>query len=135
MKTFFLEVVAPAKQLFKCQAYMVTVPGESGSLGIMAGHLPILATLKVGIMHILTESNQNLYFGLTGGFLEMMENHATVLADELLPQEEAEGVPHFTGKPMYFPTQFSGEVQKFDFAMELLFRKCKSKADSHPEKR
>ena len=124
MRTIALTLVAPAEEFFTYDARSISVPGEAGYLGVMPGHVPIIAKLKVGLVHIITGTGDSLWYGVTGGFFEMMENHATLLADEIITPEEADDLPPiWLEGPLYFSEKGEKRSDKSNMAKALLNRK------------
>ncbi|MDO8587354.1 MAG: F0F1 ATP synthase subunit epsilon [Armatimonadota bacterium] len=81
-KTFHLEIVTPDRVVLSDdRVASVIVPGSQGYLGVLAGHAPLLAELKVGQIDIRREDNSELAMATSGGFIEVSENKAIILAD------------------------------------------------------
>ena len=66
---------------------MVTVPGAEGYMGVMAGHMPLVSTLRTGMVVVLKDGKDTRYF-IRGGFAEVTDTKLTVLADEAIPMSE-----------------------------------------------
>jgi F-type H+-transporting ATPase subunit epsilon len=81
------DLVSPERLLVTTEADMVTVPATDGYMGVMAGHAPIVSTLRVGMIDVLNNGQDTRYF-IRGGFVEVNEEKIIVLADEALPMEE-----------------------------------------------
>jgi F-type H+-transporting ATPase subunit epsilon len=64
---------------------MVTIPGTEGEMGVMAGHMPLISTLRPGI---ITVSDGDQRFYVMGGFAEVNPGKLTVLAEEAVPVAE-----------------------------------------------
>jgi len=78
------ELVSPERLERHGEAHMVVVPGTEGELGIMAGHAPLMTSLKVGEVAIYaTENSQPERIRITGGFAEVSETGLTILAEKL----------------------------------------------------
>lgn len=78
---FTFEIVTPDKMLFSSEE--VTYVGFralSGNLGVKAKHMPIIATLDVAPLKLEFVDGSTTEFAVAGGFLEMKDNHCTVLA-------------------------------------------------------
>lgn len=83
MKEFDLSVYTPEKTLFKEAVVSLRVPAEEGSLGVLADHAPLIASLKEGKIIIRTKSGETLHFvSLGSGFLEVNGNKAAVLLSQ-----------------------------------------------------
>ena len=74
-----LEVVTPDRALMRDEVDEVVVPGSEGELGILPGHTPLLATLKVGELWY-RQGQEKQYLAVAFGFLEVLPDHVTVLA-------------------------------------------------------
>ena len=66
---------------------MVTLPGAEGYMGVMAGHMPLVSTLRTGMVDVLKDGKDTRYF-IRGGFAEVTDKKLTVLADEAIPMSE-----------------------------------------------
>ena len=78
--TFSLEIVTPDKLLIREDAVAeAQVPGSQGSFGILPGHTPLLATLKIGEMWF-RKGQERTYLAIAGGFVEVLPDRVTVLA-------------------------------------------------------
>lgn len=67
---------------------MVIARAKSGEIGIMPGHIPILATLEPGVMRVKLEDDSEEKIAISGGFLEVSKEKITVLARTAeLPEE------------------------------------------------
>ena len=82
------DLVSPEKLLLSTTAEMVTIPGTDGDMGVMAGHMPLISTLRPGIVTV-SGSDDDSRFYVTGGFAEVTAEKVTVLAQEALTEEEA----------------------------------------------
>ena len=58
----------------------VIAPGVEGELGVLPLHTPLLTMMQPGLMRII-RGNEEIEMVITGGFIEVRENHVTVLAD------------------------------------------------------
>lgn len=80
--TVHVDVVSAEAQIFSGLAELVTLPGESGELGILPGHTPLLTRIRPGAVRIKipNKEEQEVIF-VAGGLLEVQPNLVTVLAD------------------------------------------------------
>jgi F-type H+-transporting ATPase subunit epsilon len=78
------DLVSPEKLLLSVQADMVTVPGTEGYMGVIAGHAPLVSTLRAGMIDVQIDGRDDRYF-IRGGFAEINAGKITVLADEAIP--------------------------------------------------
>jgi F-type H+-transporting ATPase subunit epsilon len=81
------DLVSPEKLLLSVEADMVTVPGTEGYMGVIAGHAPLVSTLRAGMIDVLIDGKDDRYF-IRGGFAEINAGKITVLADEAIPMTE-----------------------------------------------
>ena len=81
------DLVSPERLLLSTQADMVTVPGTEGYMGVMAGHSPLVSTLRAGMIDVQNDGKDDRYF-IRGGFAEISPAKITVLAEEAVPMTE-----------------------------------------------
>ncbi|MEO8895913.1 MAG: F0F1 ATP synthase subunit epsilon [Rhizomicrobium sp.] len=81
------ELVSPEKLLLSKAVDMVTVPGTEGYMGVMAGHSPLVSTLRAGMIDMKDEGQDTRYF-IRGGFVEINPGKVIVLAEEAIPMSE-----------------------------------------------
>ena len=81
------ELVSPEKLLLSKAVDMVTVPGTEGYMGVMAGHSPLVSTLRAGMIDMKDEGVDTRFF-IRGGFVEINPGKITVLAEEAIPMSE-----------------------------------------------
>src|SRR5215813_13869938 len=88
MATFHFDLVSPEHLVFSGEVEHVVVPGTEGEFGVLAGHAPLIAMLRPGILKILGADEQ--HFMVFGGFAEVNPDGLTVLADRAAPVEEVD---------------------------------------------
>lgn len=82
-----LEVVTPERRVLAESVDMVTVPGLGGELGILPGHTPLISQLQTGVLtYVLDGKSSQLH--VSGGFVEVRDDHVAVLADVAERPEE-----------------------------------------------
>jgi F-type H+-transporting ATPase subunit epsilon len=79
------DLVSPERLLLSEDAEMVTIPGAEGEMGVMAGHMPLISTLKPGVIDVKVQHGQHDRYFVTGGFAEITATKLTVLAEEAIP--------------------------------------------------
>jgi len=79
--TFQIEVVTPEKLVVDQQAEFAEIPGKDGYLGVLAGHAALLGELGEGALKITT-GGQTREITVSGGYVEVRDNHVRVLADK-----------------------------------------------------
>jgi F-type H+-transporting ATPase subunit epsilon len=87
MAKFQFDLVSPEKLLFSGQVDQVDVPGSEGDFGVLAGHAPLVSTLRPGIL-VMYRDSEELKVVVNGGFAEVGPAGLTVLADMAVPLEE-----------------------------------------------
>jgi F-type H+-transporting ATPase subunit epsilon len=87
MAKFQFDLVSPEKLLFSGQVDQVDVPGSEGDFGVLAGHAPLVSTLRPGIL-VTYRDSEELKVVVNGGFAEVGPAGLTVLADMAVPLEE-----------------------------------------------
>lgn len=80
MATFHFDLVSPEKLAFSGEVDQVDVPGVEGDFGVLAGHAPVVAAVRPGILTITTAGRHEKVIVL-GGLAEVSESGLTVLAD------------------------------------------------------
>jgi F-type H+-transporting ATPase subunit epsilon len=80
-KFFKLEVVAPDREVFNEEVSAITVPGAGGEFGVLARHEPLVSILKPGTF-VVSQGVKRAYYFVSGGFIEVTPDSATVLAEE-----------------------------------------------------
>lgn len=86
--SFQLSVVAPDRSVVEGVVHSVIAPGAEGYFGVLKNHVPLVASLKAGLLEYETESHDRHYVAVKGGFFEMAGDKATVLADAAEPAPE-----------------------------------------------
>lgn len=85
--TMQFDLVSPERKLASAQVTEVRVPGADGDLTVMAGHAPLIATLRPGIL-VVVGPNGTEDYAVTGGFVQVEATGVTVLAERGLPKAE-----------------------------------------------
>ena len=82
MATIKVDVVSAEEHIFSGEAELVSLPGTSGELGIMPGHLPLITLIRTGFVrvHVPGEQEPEQIF-VAGGVLEVQPEQVTVLSD------------------------------------------------------
>jgi F-type H+-transporting ATPase subunit epsilon len=87
MATFHFDLVSPEKVLFSGEVSQVDVPGSEGDFGVLAGHAPLVTTLRPGILVIYSERDAQRIV-VDGGFAEVGPSGLTVLANLAVPVDD-----------------------------------------------
>ena len=86
-ETISFDLVSPERLVLSTRAEMVTIPGTDGYMGVMAGHMALISTLRPGVVDMLKDGKDTKYF-IRGGFAEVNAEKITVLAEEAIPLAE-----------------------------------------------
>jgi len=81
MATIKVDVVSAEEQIFSGEAKFVALPGETGELGILPGHTPLITRIRPGAVRIEVEGGNDEFVFVAGGILEVQPGAVTVLAD------------------------------------------------------
>ncbi len=82
--TIHVEIVSAEAEIFSGTANMVFAPAEMGEVGIAPRHTPLLTRLKPGEVRVQVEGQEEQFFYVSGGILEIQPHVVTVLADTAL---------------------------------------------------
>jgi len=103
-----LEIVTPDKSLVRDEVDEVQVPAAEGYMGILPGHTPLLALLKVGELWY-RKGSEKFYLSIALGFVEVLPDRVTILAQlaerpEDIDRERAERARRRAEERMAKPT-------------------------------
>ena len=77
-----LEIVSPEKLVASKSVDMIIISGTEGDFGLLPGHAPIVSSIRPGLLEIHENNNVEKFF-VTGGFVEVLENRVSILANEI----------------------------------------------------
>src|SRR3954463_8443379 len=80
MATFHFDLVSPEKLAFSGEVDQVDIPGVEGDFGVLAGHAPVVAAIRPGILTVTVGGTHEKIIVL-GGLAEVSDKGLTVLAD------------------------------------------------------
>lgn len=80
-----LEILTPEQKLFSGDVYGVQLPGVVGSFEVLDRHAPLISALKQGKIKVLKTKSDNVFFAIQSGFVEVLDNKATVLVEGAQP--------------------------------------------------
>lgn len=87
MKTLKVNIVTPDGPVYDADIEMVSVRAESGELGILPGHIPTVAPLKIAAVR-LKKDGQTELVAVSGGIVEVRPDHVTILAQTAETSEQ-----------------------------------------------
>lgn len=80
---FDLAILTPERSVFEGRVEYVEVPGSEGSFGVLAHHAALVTPLGAGLLLARKPGGDEMSWRVSGGFFEVGEDRATVLADEV----------------------------------------------------
>lgn len=82
-RKFSVSLVTPEGPAYEGDAEMIIVPGQSGEIGVLARHAPLIATLKAGSTRVHPGDGSDVLEFATGpGFFQVLEDRAIALVDD-----------------------------------------------------
>ena len=85
--TLQFDLVAPERSLASVQATEVLIPGAEGDMTVLPEHAPTITTLRPGFLRA-TSAEGAVEYLVTGGFAEITQTSASVLAEHAVPRDE-----------------------------------------------
>ena len=79
-----LEILTPERKIFSGDVYGVQLPGINGLFEILDKHAPMVSALKSGKLKILKDKTSTSSYTIQSGFVEVLNNKATVLVEGAL---------------------------------------------------
>jgi F-type H+-transporting ATPase subunit epsilon len=76
-----LEILTPERKIFSGEVYGVQLPGIGGLFEVLDKHAPLVSALKAGKLKILRTKNDMAHYTIQSGFVEVLNNRATVLVE------------------------------------------------------
>ena len=78
---FELSILTPEKSVFEGPVEYLQAPGTEGYLGVLAHHAALVTALMPGTLTVRKVGGTEEHWQVSGGFFEVSNNQATVLAD------------------------------------------------------
>ena len=82
-----LDIVTPERRVVSVEVDTVRAPGAQGSFGVLPGHTPYLTVMEPGEL-VYTAGGRDHHYFVGGGFVEVRDDHVTVLAESAERVEE-----------------------------------------------
>ena len=76
-----LEIITPSDTLFSGEVSLVQLPGIDGLFEILKSHAPLVSALKEGRVKVMDEQNQEQFFDIRGGVVEVSNDKVLLLAE------------------------------------------------------
>ncbi len=87
--TLKVDIVTQERRVYSADdVEILTAPGTEGEMGIYARHAPLITALQDGVMRVRHLSGQDEVLAIHGGFMEVLPDRVTVLADVAERAEE-----------------------------------------------
>lgn len=87
-KLFRLKIISPDRIFYDEDVEMVEFRSTEGEMGVLKGHIPLTAILVPGVLKIKGTADGNKEAALHSGFVEIMQDHVTILAESCEWPEE-----------------------------------------------
>ena len=87
--TFEIEIATPERLVVRQRTDSANIRGADGYFGVLAGHAALLSELGEGYVGIAAGEQSNVFF-VTGGYVEVRDNHVRVLADSVTEVRKSE---------------------------------------------
>lgn len=86
--TLYVDIVTPERSVFRGDASGVRAPGVEGSFEVLYNHAPMIAAFDIGSITIVSPGGERILYATSGGFLEVLNNVVTILAETAEPASE-----------------------------------------------
>src|SRR5262249_29259225 len=86
------EVVSPARVELGADVEVVVVPGVEGDFGVLPGHMPLISTIRPGVIYVFRDGKVSERIFVEGGFAEVTPETCTVLAEHAKPVNDLDAI-------------------------------------------
>jgi F-type H+-transporting ATPase subunit epsilon len=86
-KTFKFDIITPDGLIFSEEVESLRAPGANGGFGVLADHAPFMTTTTIGPVEAVAKGKRR-FFAASGGFIEVLQNSVTLLAETCEPAEK-----------------------------------------------
>lgn len=87
-KYIHFEIVTPERVVLREEVRQVTVPTKMGEITVLPDHIPLVASLLAGVVHVKTKGGEDEVMSVSGGFIEVLKDKVVILADTAERAEE-----------------------------------------------
>jgi F-type H+-transporting ATPase subunit epsilon len=87
-KSFFVDIVSPAKKIFSGKAISFSAPGFSGGFQVLNNHTEFLTPIDVGEVKLVIDPETTYHYATSGGIVEVHDNKIIVLAETIERSDE-----------------------------------------------
>ena len=81
----YVMIVSPSGSVFRGEAERMRAPGVEGAFEVLTDHAPLLAAIELGPIYVTTPVGERIAFATSGGFVEVLNNKVTILAETAEP--------------------------------------------------
>ncbi|WP_456273064.1 F0F1 ATP synthase subunit epsilon [Bacillus sp. AK031] len=130
MKTLKVNIVTPDGPVYESEVEMVSTKAQSGELGILPGHIPMVAPLQIGAVR-LKNGNDTELVAVSGGFLEVRPDQVTILAQSA-ERSQAIDVERAKQAKTRAESRLDASKEEIDFRRaELALRRAMNRINVH----
>ncbi|MGD6802242.1 F0F1 ATP synthase subunit epsilon [Rossellomorea vietnamensis] len=130
MQTLKVNIVTPDGPVYESEVEMVSTKAQSGELGILPGHIPMVAPLQIGAVR-LKNGNDTELVAVSGGFLEVRPDQVTILAQSA-ERSTAIDVERAQEAKNRAESRLNASKEEIDFRRaELALRRAMNRIDVH----
>lgn len=115
-----VEIADVSRQIFSGLCLSLTAPAAFGEVCILPRHTPFLSKLAPGEIRVLTDQDERFLYYVSGGYLEVKDSTATVLADRMLRSEEIDRDAALAAKARAEQLLLSNPLQRDQAKLELV---------------
>lgn len=84
------DLVSPERMLASVEASAIDLPGSEGDMTVMPDHALVMSSLRPGLVRVQASDGSSLEFVVTGGFVEVKPDSATVLAETAMARDQVD---------------------------------------------
>lgn len=84
------DLVSPERMLASVEASAIDLPGSEGDMTVMPDHALVMSSLRPGVVRVQASDGSSLEFVVTGGFVEVKADSATVLAETAMARDQVD---------------------------------------------
>ena len=121
-----ISILTPERPFWNGQAEEIILPTETGEMGVLKNHAPIITGLDVGAMLVRTKE-QWTSFAIMGGFAVVKRNQVTILANEAETSESIDGDEAKTGFETAKANLEKAEGMKQKVEANFAFKRAKAR--------
>ncbi len=86
MANLRLEIVTPDEKTYSEEVEMVTLPGAEGEMGVMPGHVPLMAQVVAGELYV-RKDNRDYFLAIGDGFVQITGERVAIMTDMAIKAE------------------------------------------------